>query len=343
MVLIRLKGKAKFYTIIQSVRALFSIIIALVLVFFLKSNISALVSSLVILDVLVLLGLFVYNPAKVSFEYNFISKKRLTELLTYGAVGLILNISLLTITTSDRYIIAMFSNLENVGIYDQVYKLGQISVVAMVTIFFNTINPLLLKELENNFDTSIHLIKKYLKPFFVYGLPVVIYLSIFSKEISTLFLGKEFRVGYAIMPYVFSAAYLQGLSNFYELRLKFSNKYKKLSLIAISAAVVNVILTIIFVWLYGYEWAAVTTLFSYVLLILMLHYFDKEVLSVITESKKMYYKIIIVLALQLAIYSLVNNVFNLHFVIKLVISILFIISYYFLFKKQLKSIDIPTL
>lgn len=343
MVLIRLKGKAKFYTIVQSVRALFSIIIALVLVFILKSNISALVSSLVVLDVLVLLGLFVYNPAKVSFNYNLISKKRLRELLTYGAVGLILNISLLTITTSDRYIIAMFSNLENVGIYDQVYKLSQISVVALVTIFFNTINPLLLKELENNFDTSIHLIKKYLKPFFVYGLPVIIYLSIFSKEISTLFLGKEFRVGYAIMPYVFFAAYLQGLSNFYELRLKFSNKYKKLSFIAISAAVVNVILTIIFVWLYGYEWAAVTTLFSYVLLILMLHYFDKEVLSVITESKKMYYKIIIVLALQLAIYSLVNNVFNLHFVIKLLISILFIISYYFLFKKQLKSIDLPTL
>jgi len=341
MVLIRLKGKAKFYTTFQSVRALFSIVIALVMVFVLEFNISALVSSLVILDALVILILLIFNPAGVSINYRLISKKKIKEFLKYGTVGLILNISILIITTSDRYIIAWFSNLEHVGVYDQVYKLGQISVVALVTIFFNTINPFLLKELEMNFDNSIQLIKKYLKPFFIYGLPMIIYLSIFSKDISMLFLGKEFRVGYTILPFVFFAAYLQGLSNFYELRLKFSNKFKKLSLIAITTAIINVILTIIFVGLYGYKWAAITTLFSYLILILMLHYYDKKILYITPKNRLLYYKMGIVLALQIALYIFIENSFQLHSLPKIIIGVLFMLSYYLLFKKDLKSIDLP--
>ena len=341
MVLIRLKGKAKFYTIFQTVRAFLSISIALIMVFWLNYNISALVSSLVVLDALVLLFLFAYNPAKVAVDYQLISKEKLKELISYGAVGLILNICLLVITTSDRYIIAWFGNLGDVGVYDQIYKLGQISVVALVTVFFNTINPLLLKQLETNFDSSVQLIRKYIKFFIIYGLPVIIYLSIFSKDIATLFLGKEFRVGYTILPFIFLAAYFQGLSNFYELRLKFSNKYKKLSFIAIAAAVINIIITTIFVGLYGYKWAAITTLFSYISLIAMLHYYDREILSIVKTKKNVYYKIGIVLTLQLLIYFLTDNLFELQFFIKLAIGILFVLSYYFLLKKELKLIDLP--
>ena len=341
MVLIRLKGKAKFYTIFQSVRAFFSIIIALAMVFILKSNISALVSSLVFLDALVLLFLFIFNPAKVTFKYHFISKKRIKELITYGGVGLILNVSLLVITTSDRYIIAWFSNLANVGIYDQVYKLGQISVVALVTIFFNTINPLLLKELELNFDNSVSLIRKYLKPFFIYGLPIIIYLSIFSKDISTLFLGEEFRVGYTILPFVFLAAYLQGLSSFYELRLKFSNKFRRLSIIAIAAAVLNILLTFIFVGLYGYKWAAITTVISYLVLIVLLHYFDNEILKFTRKNRKVYYKIIVVLTLQIAIYILLDYMWEINLLEKLMMITFFVLTYYLLLKKELKSVEIP--
>lgn len=341
MVLIRLKGKAKFYTVFQTVRAMLSITIALIMVFWLKYNISALVSSLAVLDALALLFLFLYNPANVAVNYRLVSREKLKEFLHYGAVGLILNISLLIITTSDRYIIAWFDSLENVGIYDQVYKLGQISVVALVTVFFNTINPVLLKKLETNFDTSVQLIRKYIKFFIVYGLPVVLYLSIFSKDIATLFLGKAFRVGYTMLPFIFFAAYLQGLSNFYELRLKFSNKYKKLSFIAILAALANLIATYIFVGLYGYKWAAIATLLTYVLLIAMLHYYDREILFIVKTKKNVYYKISTVLTLQLLIYILTDTMFQLHLFSKLIMGILFVVSYYFIFKKHLKSIDVP--
>jgi len=341
MVIVRLKGKSEFYTILQSIKASLSIIVALILVFNFDVNISALISSLVIIDALVILFLAIVNPVEISFNYKLVKKDDLKELIIYGSAGLIINIGFLVITSSDRYFIYLLSNLETVGVYDQVYKISQISVVVLVTIFFNTINPTLLKELELNFDNSTYLTQKYIKAFIIFGLPVIIYLSLFSKDIANILLGEEFRVGYTIMPFIFFAAYMHGLSNFYELRLKFSNKLKRLSVIIISAAVLNVILNYIFIGLYGYKWAAVTTVVTYILLILTFHIFDVQVFKFNRIDYKIVYQIILFLLLQIAIYFSLNSLFELIIVVKLTIALLFILSYILVFKKRLLKTEIP--
>ncbi|MCF6347180.1 MAG: oligosaccharide flippase family protein [Flavobacteriaceae bacterium] len=341
MVIVRLKGEAKFYTIFQSIRAFLSILIALFLVFKFDVNISALISSLVIIDALAVLFLIIINPAEVTFNYKLIKRENLKELITYGSAGLIINIGFLVITSSDRYFIYLLNNLETVGIYDQVYKISQISVVVLVTIFFNSINPTLLKELETNFNNSIHLIQKYIKVFIIYGLPIITYLSLFSKDIANILLGKEFRVGYIIMPFIFFAAYLQGLSNFYELRLKFSNQLKRLSIIVISAAILNIILNYIFIELYGYKWAAVTTVVTYFLLILAFHSFDVKVLKFTRSDYNTVYQIILFLVLQIVIYFTLDKIFELNIIVKLTIGLLFILSYILTFKERLLKTEIP--
>ena len=340
MVIIRLKGKAKFYTLFQSIRAFFSILIALVLVFKFEVNISALISSLVIIDTIAILLLAIINPAGVGLNFKLIRRKNLKELILYGSAGLIINIGFLVITSSDRYIIYLLNNLETVGIYDQVYKLSQLSVVVLVTIFFNTINPTLLKELEVNFKNSVDLIQKYIKVFTIYGLPIITYLSLFSKDIAHVFLGEEFRVGYTIMPFVFLAAYIHGFSNFYELRLKFSNKLKRLSIIVICAALLNLVLNYIFVGLYGYKWAAVTTAITYIFLISVFHSFDKEIVELKYDKIGFLFKVVLVLGVQTILYFIINNMYDLNIIIKITLGIFFILTYYFIFKKSLSESDI---
>jgi len=311
------------------------------LVFKFDANISALISSLVIIDALSILFLVIVNPVEITFNYTLIKRENLKELIIYGSAGLIINIGFLVITSSDRYFIYLLSNLETVGIYDQVYKISQISIVVLVTIFFNTINPTLLKELETNFNNSIHLIQKYIKVFIIYGLPVITYLSLFSKDVANILLGQEFRVGYVIMPFIFFAAYLQGLSNFYELRLKFSNQLKRLSIIVVSAAVLNILLNYIFIGLYGYKWAAVTTVITYFLLILTFHFFDIKVLKFAKIDYNSGYQIILFLVLQIIIYFTLDKIFELNIIIKLAVGLLFILSYILTFKKHLLKTEIP--
>lgn len=341
MIVVRLNGKVKFYTIFQSIRSAIGVVVALILVFVYDKDISALVSSLVIIDSFALFFLFHANPAKIKVDFSLINKSNLKELMTYGSVGLILNISLLTIAYSDRYIISWLGNIEEVGIYDQVYKISQLSVASLVAIFFNTINPFLLKELETNFDKSLHLIRKYIQAFVLFGLPIVFYLSMFSKDISRILLGKDFRVGYYIMPFIFFSAYLHGLSNFFELRLKFSNKLRRLSFIAVSVVIINISLNIVLIGLYGYQWAAFTTVFSYFIMVLLFYYFDKEVLSYTKSNFRTFFKIIMVFAVQLVFYFSIIKFIDLNSLVKIFIGVIFVVSYYFIFKKHLLKIKIP--
>ena len=341
MVVIRLMGKVRFYTVFQSVRALIGLFLALFLVFYMNLDITALVSSLVIVDFISLLCLFLFNPARVTLSYSDLNKGDLLELLRYGSLGLILNISLLTIAYSDRYVIALFYDLESVGIYDQVYKISQLSVMALITIYFNTINPKLLQVLESDYKGSIQLIHKYVFSFVLFGVPVVFYLSLFSEEISTLLLGKEFREGYLFMPFVFMATYLHGISNFFELRLKFSNKLKRLSLVAICTALLNIILNFVFVPLYGYAWAAHTTLISYAFMISMFYFWDPDVLKGLLNRRKELFSVLGLLTIQYVLYVFIVDKFGIQSEIRMGIGLIFVLIFYLVFRKAITKADIP--
>ncbi len=341
MVVIRLKRMSKYYTVFQSIRSFISLLTALILVFIFDQNISALISSLVIIDALIILFLSIKNPAQININLKLIQIKNLKEIVKYGGVGLILNISLLTITLSDRYIISWLGNIAEVGIYDQVYKISQLFIVSLITIFFNTVNPFLLKQLENNFTQSTDTIRKYIKVFVVFGLPIVFYLSMFSKEISFLLLGKEFRSGYFIMPFVFFSTYLFGLSNFFELRLKFSNRFRRLGLIGIGSALINIVLNIFLISMYDYRWAAIATAITYSFMIIIFYYYDKELLIFSKSNFQFIFNILLVLMLQLFLFISLIYFFDLNILFKILLGLLFVLSYYIIFKKQIFNLKIP--
>lgn len=341
MVVVRLMGRARFYTLVHSLRSVAGLAIALYLVFWQQMNISALIISLVCVDAILLLLLLLFNPAGVAIPYRKPERKVIIELLQYGSLGLVLNVSLLAITYSDRYVIALFHDLGAVGIYDQVYKISQLSVMGLITVFFNTINPKLLKVLELDFEGAIFLIRKYIFSFAIFGVPFVFYMSLFSQEIATLLLGQEFREGYVLMPFIFAATFLHGISNFFELRLKFSNRIKRLGLIAVGTALFNIVMNLIFVGLFGYQWAAYTTLLSYVLMILFFYYDDREVLKGLGHYRKEFLSLAGLLTMQYLIYKVFVDKFGIQPVLSVGIGLIFVMMFIFTFRKTIKNLEIP--
>ena len=166
-------------------------------------------------------------------------------------------------------------------------------------------------------------------------------MSLFSEDIATIFLGGEFREGYIIMPFVFFATYLHGISNFYELRLKFSNKLRRLTGVIIITSFLNIIVTYTLVMFYGYTSAAITTTFIYVSILLIFHYYDRSIASFSKVETAFLFKIILVIGIQIVIYMLLNKSYNLTYTHKIIIGFLFIASYFSIFRKQLLTLDIP--
>lgn len=341
MVVIRLTGKSRYYTVFQAIRALLSLSLALLLVFYFEIGISALVSSLVLVDMGSLILLVLVNPAEIKVNFSQINKPTLKKLLRYGSLGFVLNISLLIVSYSDRYVIALYHDLDQVGIYDQVSKIAQLSIMALIAVYFNTINPALLKALDSDFKGSLTKLQNYLYPFILIGVPIVFYLSILSEEIAGLLLGINFREGYVMMPYIFMATYLHGLSNFFELRLKFSNQLKWLGGIAVITALLNILLNFVFVARFGYQWAAYTTLISYFLMVLLFYYRDKEVLKLASGKGSILLKMFLLLTFQYLIFTIFVDKMDLQKELRIAIGLIFALSYFLYFKKSITELKIP--
>ena len=341
MVVMRLRGSAAFYTIFHAVKTTLGLGLSLLLVFHYKQDIIALVSSLAIIDMASVFILSVSNPAKFRLQIKRINRPVMRQLLSYGSVGLILNLSLMSISYSDRYVIALYYDLDEVGIYDQVAKISQLSVMALTTVYFNTINPTLLRQLESDFKGSLKPMQRYMYPFILIGIPLVFYLALFAEELALILLGEPFREGYILMPFIFLATYIYGVSNFFELRLKFSDQLKKLGFIAVLTALLNIILNMVLVSRFGYQWAAYTTLISYLFMLILLLNSDKELLHVPKKKSHEFYKIIALLSAQYLLYFLLLSQVKLQMGLRLSIGFVFLLSYFLIFRKSIVNIKLP--
>lgn len=341
LIIVRLEGKAVKYNTIHSLRAVVGFVVLYWMTFELQWRITAVLVSAIAVDLLVVIILMVFSREGAAISLRLVSRKILAILFRFGSVGLISNFFFLLITSSDRYIIALFDDMSTVGIYNQVYNIAQLSVVALVTVFFNTINPKLNEELELNFEGANALISKYLFAFFLFGLPIITYLSMFPKQIALILLGPEFRSGYFIMPYIFISSYLYGLFLFIEIKFKFADKLNNIVLGVALASAVNLAVNFIMIPRFGYQWAAISTLMAYG--ILMFYFYLQDAVGFFSES---YYRkklgvFILILACQVVADHWLRSQFTLTLWQTIGEGLIFLVLYLILNVRSVRSVKMP--
>lgn len=341
LIVIRLEGKALSYNLIHSSRAVLSFGLLYIMTFEYHQRITSVLISSIFVDIAVLLFILLFVRENLAFSIRSISRKTLMVLYRFGSIGLIANFCFLLISSSDRYIIALFCTVDDVGIYNQVYNISQLSVVALVTVFFNTVNPKLNKELEVNFEGSNQLSSNYLFVLLLFGLPIITYFSLFSKQMAYVLLGEEFRGGYTIMPYVFISAFLYGLFLFIEIKFKFAEKLKDIAIGMVIASIINVVLNFVFIPMYGYKWAAITTFISY--LFLFLYFYLQDSLGFFQNPhfvKKIIFSLLILLA-QVIIDLTLRSFYSIDVWYTILEGIIFFVIYLGVFKNEIRSLKIP--
>ncbi|MBN1159582.1 MAG: oligosaccharide flippase family protein [Bacteroidales bacterium] len=275
LVVYRIQKKAFFYNLLYSLQALCSFGFALFLIFGRNCSIESIPAAQALIACVLLIFLIVLNRSKIrTLTFKYLSRPMLKELLRYGQVGLVSSMGIMVLASSDRYIIALFSNMESVGIYNQVYQLGQVSIYFLVTVFFNAVNPSLARIFSSPDRRTSKILTGYFSLFLVLLLPVTVYLSLFARELSMIMLGPEFQEGYTMIPFVMVSVFLYGLTLFSETRLKFMKLYRPVVASIITACAVNAGLNFIFIPVWGYKAAAITTFAAYLLLFLLIYRSD---------------------------------------------------------------------
>ncbi|MDO5656367.1 MAG: oligosaccharide flippase family protein [Flavobacteriaceae bacterium] len=343
-IVLRLRGKSRDYNLLISIQTAVSFGLLLVLSFIFHLDISAMFYSLIIIDALFILWIFlsfIRRKSSILLNFNRIKASTCKLLFGFGGKNLITTLILMLIVSSDRYIISLYEPMKEVGIYTKTYDVAQMSILALIFIFFSTINPTMNHILENNRQDSRKIVSGYIHAFSFLFIPVVIFASIFSEEITEILLGAEFRSGYVLMPYIFISMLFFGVIKFFENEYKFAGKLGKMAIYFGIGLLVNLILNFALIPIYGMIWAAISTLISYAVILFIFAFNDNFAHFRRENYNNRFWFLLLFTSLCVVVDFILRRWMEFDLVTSVLELSLFGILWFILFYKDIKSLKTP--
>jgi len=180
---------------------------------------------------------------------------------------------------ADMFMIRMFVGFSALGVY-YIANLTAAVMLVFFSAFISIYNPI-ITELFGKKDTKqiSHLTTHLLKLLFLICMPILIIFVVFAKDILTILFTEEYAAGALAFQIMAFSMFFYGISNLFTTILNSSGNPRKVSIIVIVASFVNVCANYVLIPLYGIEGAAIATVFSS-LLMLILSYFEVKKLNI---------------------------------------------------------------
>lgn len=169
------------------------------------------------------------------------------------------------ITLSDRYMLQIFADDRQVGIYSANYSL----IIAGIGLLTRPILSVAHPELMNmQYETKeekkrIELRNQsFTQWYFILTIPIFFFLLSYSINLVNIFLGQQFHEGYKILPVLYLSLLVWNAGLFGHKGFEILSKTKVMMMLVVCSAVINVILNLLVIPKYGYLGAAYASLLS---------------------------------------------------------------------------------
>lgn len=212
-----------------------------------------------LLFVYLILSFFIYFKGRcVSYKYWKYALVISVPIIFHLMAGFILS-------TSDRIMITYFCGAEQNAYYSVAY-----SVSSIIQLLWFSVNAALAPwSIEQMNCKSFDLLKRITKTILLLFGVVCVAFSLMSPEIMLVMGGKDYSVASNVLYPIICGCVFQAAYTFYVNAETFLKKQVLISIASIIAALINIILNIVFIPLYGYVAAAYTTLIGYACLFIL--------------------------------------------------------------------------
>ncbi|WP_288222150.1 oligosaccharide flippase family protein [uncultured Clostridium sp.] len=328
MMNVRMKQKAKTYSILGITNKLAFIILIIILFYIFKNNYITLVLATVLANIIAtLLAIFIEREDWLNFNENFELSTSSKDLISYGA-PFIFSMAITWIFQSiDRISIQLLSNYTELGLYG-----GAMNIIAILnavqwsftTFWIPVAYDKYSKEPEDvSFFSNISEIVSI-----IMFISAIVLIS--TKDILIMILGKEYQGAQFIFPFLVLMPIMYTISETTVLGINFKEKTKYHVYIASFSAIFNIAGNLILVPKYGAKGAAISTGLAYVIFFISRTYYGNKYYKIKISLKKFW--ISATLVYSLAAYS---SIYKFDYVI-LFLSIVSIILILFMYRKTIK-------
>lgn len=264
-------------------------------------------------------------------QYSIIIQKKI---LKYGlpmvgvwATNWILNYS-------DRYIIKLFFSSNEVGFYDIAYKLSENSINIIITSISMAMMPHIIEAYKKGGNSKSNaILKNYIRIFNILIIPSIFGLIGIRNHLYGTLISKDYISGVNTIIYIAVSMFFFGICQLLYKIWQLNEKTSNILKLMIISVILNIILNIIFIPKFGFEVAAVTTLFSNIITFIFTYFFiKKNYLFKLDFSNffKVLFSSIIMFIFIICFNNFVKNI--LWVVIEIVFSIIIYVNILFLLK-----------
>lgn len=242
------------------------------------------------------------------------------------------------ISSSDRILIKIMTNISNVGIYSIGYKIGDLIRQFFIVSFASVLGPV---KFNTNIDKNEYSIKmnNLLIIYIALGLILALFANSFSNLIIIIIANKAFLSANYVIPFMLLAHIIWGLNDFLNTGYLLNNKTKITSVVLLAGAVVNLSLNFVLIPRFGLVGACLSTAIAYALSLPISYYYSKKN-HALRFSLKIPTILIVIFCLFASVQTYINN-YNLDLsqagLINLLLSFIFAFLCYILLTKDQKQ------
>ncbi|MCD6579125.1 oligosaccharide flippase family protein [bacterium] len=331
------KKKSALYARMQIIKGTSLPIMSIIWITLLTYNryMGAIYSNLVIGFVMAVLSIYILLKNS-KFKFNI---KHVWYSLKFGIPWIPHALSGFVLSYFDRIIINQLNGAKDAGLYSFAYNVGMVLYI-IVMAFSKSWNPIFYEKMNQKKFKDINDIASANNRIIV---AIAVFLILFSKEIAMLMANNRYYNAFGLIPIIVVSYVFVFI---YTLYVNFSFYRKKTYLISLNtflAGAINIVLNYCFIPKYGYKIAAITTLFSYIIL-LILHYVS---VTYILKERVIVLRTLLLDVLWVVFYLAIFY-FTFYFIsgvlISLAVKIVLLIPYlFYLFRKigenSVKNID----
>jgi O-antigen/teichoic acid export membrane protein len=248
-----------------------SVVFGILLVMVFDLNVSGLLWGSIVSGTIALPFLWILSPVKIHLCLKNVTLKLTSEMAKYGIPLVVGNLAAWILSLSDRYVLAIFLDSREIGIYSASYGISERSIMLIAALFSATSASIVFniweKEGEKKSREFVSLITRY---YLLVCIPAVVGLSVIAKPFVSVLIEQKYQEGYKIIPFVVLGAFFLGLQQRFFPGFAFYKKTQLVMLSIILSGFLNLCLNFLLIPKFGYMAAAVTTLISYVFLLILI-------------------------------------------------------------------------
>lgn len=286
------------------------LIFGLSMVFIFKSGIQGMLWGVTIAMLIGLPWLWKMALGGLPYEHSRTDLSLARNMAAYGIPLVIGNLFAWIINLSDRYVLEIFRGASEVGIYSASYNIALQVISLIITSFMLASSPIVMhvweKEGEARTKEFVVSVTRY---YLLVGIPAVVGLSVLSKPIVTIMAGHQYLNGYKVIPFVALGVFILGLQQRYHIGFLLHKRTGFITLMIVLSGLSNLGLNLLLIPKYGYMAAAITTLVSYSLLLLLMKYISRRFFTWKFPTRSLINSLLASLCMGLLAYFIGTNTF----------------------------------